>query len=174
MNRFVSTPLEAKFSFEEFSCGNEILDAWLRRESVRAHNSGIARVTVWTPVEQPIKIAAFYSISPAQVATKVEGLPRSASAGYSTVPVWLIGRLAVDRQYQHLGVGRQVLLDAIETIISASTRAGGRLIVVDPINQRAANWYQSFGFTPFGTSSTERPARQFLRIDRAIATLNLK
>jgi len=168
---FISGPLDSSYDVASFACGVDSLDSWLANQALRAHVAGVSRVTVWAPREQPNLVAAFYSVSPTQVITRDEGLPRSATGGYSIIPAWLLGRLAVAEQFQKLGVGRQVLLDAVETIASAASRVGGRLIVVDPINDRASEWYTSFGFTPFGSGTGGRPPRMFLRIDRIIVSL---
>ncbi|MCL1900218.1 MAG: GNAT family N-acetyltransferase [Promicromonosporaceae bacterium] len=170
MTRFHSSLLGADHRIAEFDCGNEALNGWLRDSAGRAHAAGVSRVTVWNEIGAPGAVAAYYSLSPTQLASR-EGLSRSVSGGFTVVPAWLLGRLAVDRRYQHQGVGRQVLIDAIETVVSLADKAGGRLIVVDPIDQAAARWYETFGFAPFGTDEAERPARRYLRIDRAVASL---
>lgn len=131
MTAFVSGPLDPSYDLASFRCGVDSFDSWLGSQALRAHLAGISRVTIWAPKDQPNLVAAFYSVSPTQVVARDEQLPRSATGGYSTVPAWLLGRLAVAVQFQNLGVGRQVLLDAIETITSAASRVGGRLIVVD-------------------------------------------
>ena len=82
-----------------------------------------------------------------------------------------------------MGLGRQVLLDAIETLVSVSARAGGRLVIVDSYDDAAVTWYQKLGFTSFGDATdgpnrhpgldpgSQHPARMYLRVDRAVESL---
>ena len=59
---------------------------------------------------------------------------------------YLLARLALDRQLQGQGLGTQLLLDAAELVLTASTSGGGRLLVVDAIDDRAAAFYRAHGF----------------------------
>jgi len=167
MIEFISTHLDDNHNTSEFQCGNLALDDWLRRQALRAQRAGISRVTIWSPASSEKQVAAYYSISPAQVVAS-DGLPRKATGGFSYIPAWLIGKLAVDIQFQGQGIGRDILFDAIETIISAARIGGGRVIIVDPIDERAARWYQQLGFSPF--SLGEEPRRQFLLMTKAEAS----
>lgn len=171
MNQFVSRPLDDTLSLDNFSCGNDILDGWLQHEARRAQHAGVARVTVWAPADTPNRVVAFYCVSPTQIVTQQTILPRSASAGYSIVPAWLMGRLAVDTGYQGIGIGTQLMVDAVETVVSLATRGGGRLILVDPIDDATDSWYRRLGFAPFTPPAATRQSRLFMRIDRALDSL---
>jgi len=171
MSLFISTGLDSSHLIEDFRCGNVALDAWLHNVARRANQAGVSRVTVWHPTDRPEQIVAYFAISPAVVAAG-DGLPRKAAGGFSYVPAWLLGRLAVDVRYQGQGIGRDVLFDAIETIVSVAAVGGGRLIVVDPIDSTAAAWYQQFGFVPFGPSQNDRPARQYLLVEQALDAIS--
>jgi len=48
----------------------------------------------------------------------------------------LFARLALSRHLIGGGLGGQLLLDALETVAAAANLAGGRLVVVDAINER--------------------------------------
>ncbi|MCL1801067.1 MAG: GNAT family N-acetyltransferase [Promicromonosporaceae bacterium] len=137
---------------------------------MRAQRAGVSRSTVWMVRGNPAEVIAYYSISPIVVAA-ADGLSRKAAGGYSQVPAWLIGRLAVARNFQGRGLGGEVLLDALETIASAASIGGGRLIVVDPIDERASRWYQRYGFVPFGPDDTQRQRRQYLPVATAITAI---
>ena len=170
MTDYVSTRLTDTHDVAAFRCGNETLDAWLHHIAARAQRAGIARVTVWTPSDDPARVVAYYAVAPA-VMTSTDGLPRKATAGFTSIPVWLLGKLAVDVGFQGQGIGRDLLVDAIETIVSIATASAGRLIVVDPIDAGAATWYQRFGFTPFGDPAESHPSRLYMIVDRALRSL---
>jgi GNAT superfamily N-acetyltransferase len=109
---------------------------------MRAQEAGTARTYVWTPPDSR-RVVAYYSVTPTQVLRSE--VPADAG-GYSVVPAYLIARLALDRDLHGQGYGTDLLLDAVEVIVNASTRAAGRLIVFDAIDTNAAAFYQRQGF----------------------------
>ncbi len=68
------------------------------------------------------------------------------------VPLLLIGRLAVDRAFQGLGLGSELLSDALRRCLSASEIAGARGVVAHAIDDDAVHFYQRHGFmlSPLG------------------------
>jgi GNAT superfamily N-acetyltransferase len=172
MTEFLSTRLTDQHDTAAFASGNTQLDQWLNGQALRAQHAGICRVVVWTYATEPRRVIAYYTLAPTQVVSLDAHLSRTFAAGYPVVPAWLLGRLAVDHTASGSGVGSQVVLDAIETVISVADRAGGRLIVVDPIDNAAAHWWARRGFTSFGPAQVDgRPSRCYMRIDRALATV---
>jgi ribosomal protein S18 acetylase RimI-like enzyme len=95
-------------------------------------------------------VLAFYAVAPHD--THRESLPNSAAGGLSVVPGYLIAQLAVDRSLQGQGFGAELLLDALETVVRAALAAGGRLVVVDAVHERAVGFYARFGFIRIGQS----------------------
>ncbi len=64
------------------------------------------------------------------------------------------------------GLGGQLLLDALETVAAAANVGGGRLVVVDAIDERAHRFYAHYGFTPIAGGM-----RLFARIDAVSASI---
>lgn len=143
MSGWESARLTADHIVEEFDSGKTLLDEWLRRDALRAQRQGTARTTVWTPAGER-RVVGYYSIAPTLV--RRGGLTRSASGGHSTVPAYLLARLALDRSLQGRGLGSQLLLDAVETVVRATEIGGGRLLVVDAIDEPAASFYRAHDF----------------------------
>ena len=74
-------------------------------------------------------------------------LPKKFSHGDQLViPAILLARLALDVDVQGRGLGRQLLVDALQRAVLGIQAVGGRYIVVDAINDDAANFYGHFGF----------------------------
>lgn len=110
-------------------------------------------------------MVAYFSIAPTQVLrTELPG--GGLAGGYSVIPAYLLARLAVDRSEQGLGLGRQVLVDALGRIVEAAAVGGGRLIVVDAMDDRAHEFYRIHDFTPVTGS-----ARLYMKISTARAAL---
>jgi GNAT superfamily N-acetyltransferase len=68
------------------------------------------------------------------------------------VPLLLIGRLAVDAQWQGRGVGSALLADALRRCLAASEIAGARGVIAHAIDEAAVSFYENHGFirSPLG------------------------
>jgi GNAT superfamily N-acetyltransferase len=159
-----SQPLAEDHDASQFHSGNESLDRWLQRDAVRAHRAGISRTTAWTrPGERTV--VAYHAIAPTQIA-RIDLPSRSLRGGYSHVPGYLIGRLALAQALHGQGLGTQLLLDALERIVEAADRAGGRVIVVDAIDEDADRFYRHHGFRGIEGSN-----RLVMKLATAVAIL---
>ena len=144
---FESARLGDQHQFDEFDCGNEALNSWLREQARRADSSGIVHVYVWTPIREQ-KVRAYYAICPTEVICNGAGISGSLAGGYSRIPGYLIARLALDVSFHGHGYGAHLLLDALDKAVSAAEIGGGRLIVVDAIDDAAYEFYKHFDFIP--------------------------
>jgi GNAT superfamily N-acetyltransferase len=161
---FLSEALSDDHDLDPFESDRAELDRWLKQEARRAHRTGTARVTVWTDESTGV-VVGYYAITPTQVAP--DGLSRKARAGLSgPIPGYLIAKLALSRHLMGGGLGGQLLLDALETVAAAANVAGGRLVVVDAIDERAHGFYEHYGFTPIAGG-----VRLFARIDAVRASI---
>lgn len=144
MSDWISQALTDDHDVSQFDSGNDSLDQWLQRDARRAHGAGISRTTVWTAANDRA-VVAYHAIAPTQIA-RIDLPSRSLSGGYSQVPGYLIGRLALDKSLHGQGLGTQLLLDALERIVEAAERAGGRVILVDAIDDAAHRFYRHHDF----------------------------
>ncbi|MFL6052808.1 MAG: GNAT family N-acetyltransferase [Actinoallomurus sp.] len=138
MTPFLSERLEHVHDHDRFDYGVGSLNDWLLREAHRAQRSDTARSYVWIK-EGSLSVVGYYAITPTEV-VKAD-LTRSLAGGVSVVPGYLLGRLALHRSLHGSGVGSWLLHEALETAIKASELAGGRIIVVDAIDDYAAAFY---------------------------------
>ncbi len=72
----------------------------------------------------------------------------SLAGGYSRIPGYLIVRLALDVSFHGHGYGAHLLLDALDKVVRAAEIGGGRLIVVDAIDDEAYEFPEHFDFIP--------------------------
>ena len=63
------------------------------------------------------------------------------------LPVLLLGRLAIDKRYQNLGIGRALLRDAMIRAINVARDAGVFAILVHAISDQARQFYLSRGLS---------------------------
>jgi GNAT superfamily N-acetyltransferase len=142
---WLSAALTAEHELDQFVSGQPILDQWLRERARIAHAQGTARTWVWIGAGSK-RVVAYFSIAPTQVAR--EELTSSQAGGVSVVPAYLLARLALDRSLHGQGLGSELLVDALTRIVSAADVAGGRLVVVDAIDEPAAAFYTRHDFLP--------------------------
>jgi predicted N-acetyltransferase YhbS len=65
------------------------------------------------------------------------------------MPAMLLARLAVDVSWQGRGIGKLLLVDALERLLDVSRSVGFEVVVVDAIDADASMFYRRYGFTPF-------------------------
>ncbi|HKT05709.1 MAG TPA: GNAT family N-acetyltransferase [Rugosimonospora sp.] len=159
---FRSQPLADHHDLNDFDCGVPSLTGWLREQAQRARSAGTARTQVWTPQDSQ-KVVAYYSIAPTQIARGEVG--GKMAGGYSVIPAYLLARLALDRSLRGHGYGTDLLLDAVELIQRAAHLGGGRLIVVDALNERVSHFYHRHGFHPV----KDNPLRLVMKMSTARA-----
>jgi GNAT superfamily N-acetyltransferase len=143
---WTSQPLGQDHDLAHLDCGRDVLDRWLLHGALRAQAAGVAHTTVWTRPDDLVAVA-FYAIAPTQF-IRTDLSSRSLSAGYSTIPGYLLARLALSQALHGQGLGKHLLLDALERIVAAATNAGGRLIAVDTIDDAVHHFYRHHDFQP--------------------------
>ncbi len=132
---------------DQFSCGEETLDRWLRAYAGQNQQRDAARTFVTT--EPDGKVAGYYTLVAAQVEhEKATTSVRQGLSRHFPIPVALIARIAVTTTHQDAGLGRSLLLDALQRILRASDQLAIRAVTVDAIGNRAAPFYRRFGFEP--------------------------
>lgn len=133
---------------EAFDCGEDALNEFLRRYARQTHDLGAAKTFVAVPNDEPTQILGFYSISPASIEfARTPEVIRRRLARHD-VPVFRLGRLAVDRSMQRKGLGGQLLLAAGRRCLRASQEVGGVALLIDAKNEGVASWYASYGALP--------------------------
>jgi len=91
------------------------------------------------------RVAGFYSLAVGALAH--EHAPGRVRRNMpDPIPVVILGRLAVDKRYQGLGIGKSLLLDAILRTLQAAELAGIRALLVHAISANAKRFYEANGF----------------------------
>lgn len=129
-------PLNADHDLSDFDCGEPALNDWLRHRALK-NESKFSRCYV---VCDHDRVVAFYSISAGSVErqTTPGKLRRNAS---DAIPVSIIGRLAVDRNYSGKGLGADMLADALHRIALASQSIGIAAVFVHAKSDAAKAFY---------------------------------
>ncbi len=126
-----------------FSCGVESLDTWLRGQAAAATRRGTARTWVW--VDGDGRVVGYYALAAHKVAR--EHVPASvARGGPAEIPAVLLARLALSEHLRGRGLGAVLVADALQRVVDATHTVAARLVVVDALNERVAQLYESLGF----------------------------
>lgn len=136
-----------------FSCGNELLDRWLIRYAGQNQRRDAARAFVATNVDR--LVSSYYTL----LAGQLDHLEATSETGkglssHFPIPVAILARLAVDSKQQGTGLGAALLNDALARVTLASEQVAVRAVVVHAVDEKAATFYEHFGFQAL--SSTPR------------------
>jgi GNAT superfamily N-acetyltransferase len=128
----------------DFCSGENSLDQWLRRRARANQMSGASRTYV---VCDGTRVIAYYAV--ASGAITIECAPGRFKRNMpDPIPVVVLGRLAVDRDWQGRGIGRALFRDAARRVAGAADAIGIRGIVVHAISEEAKKFYLALGFDP--------------------------
>jgi GNAT superfamily N-acetyltransferase len=128
-----------------FDSGEPVLDDWLRHRAMDNLRAAASRTYVVCPVGS-LKVAGYFALSMGQIlAHEVIGSMRRNMP--KAIPAVVLGRLAIDRQWQGRGLGRAMLADVIGRALRASTEVSARLVIVHAISPAAEAFYLHHGFT---------------------------
>jgi GNAT superfamily N-acetyltransferase len=144
MNNFCVVPFDKAQQRKDFDCGIEELNRYLQQKIGQDAKRNIAAPFVLLDEN---KIIGFYTLSASAV--NVGDLPEELAKKlpkYPLIPVVLLGRLAIDKNYQRQGLGDFLLMDALKRSLRGSEQIATMAIVVDAINSSAENFYRQYGF----------------------------
>ena len=130
-----------------FDCGEPVLNDFLQRHARQSHDKGAAK-TFLAVSGLDGAILGFYTLCPASLSyARTPEIVRKGLARHD-VPVFRLGRLAVDSTVQGRGLGGQLLLAAGRRCLLAAAEVGGVAMLIDAKTERAAEWYSSYGAIP--------------------------
>lgn len=131
-------PLTADHDLADFDCGEPALDDWLKQRALK-NESRFSRTYV---VCEANKVVAYFCIS-------AGAIERAAAPGKvrrnapDTIPVSVIGRLAVSRSHAGRGLGADILSDALKRIAVASQSIGIGAVLVQAKDDSAKRFYMA-------------------------------
>jgi GNAT superfamily N-acetyltransferase len=141
-------PVAAHHDIDRFGCGREQLDRWLRAYAGQGQRRDTARTFVVCR-QGETGVVGYYTLVASQVEQgEATGEVQRGTSKHFPIPVCLIARLAVDRSEQGIGLGRSLLLDALQRTEHASRSVAMRAVLVHALDEEAAAFYARFGFKP--------------------------
>jgi GNAT superfamily N-acetyltransferase len=159
-------PLGSGHDRDAFDCGHDALNIWLRQHAVHATGQGTR--TYLLIEEATGAIVGYFALAPHLL--ERDAAPRGVGRGApQRIPAILLAKLALDRRLHGQGLGGELLVHALTATVAAARSAGGRLIVVDAIDDGAVSFYRSHDFQPSPTD----PRRLIMKLSTAARALGL-
>ncbi len=135
--------LDSNHDFSSFDCGNDTLNNWLKKRALKNEASGASRSFVIT--NETNHIMGYYCLSAGAV--EHSSSPNKVKRNMpEPIPIMILGRLAVDIQYQKQSMGKGLLKDAILRTIKVSEQTGIRALLVHALSEEAKQFYIQHGF----------------------------
>ena len=144
---------------KSFDCGTTELNNFLQDSARQNQQRDLVRTHVDCDDADPKRIRGYYTLVAGGIHYDEAdpALARGASSRYD-IPIILLARLAVDRQFQGGGIGTALMQDACRRTVDMAGHAGIRALVVDARNNAVRDWYRRFDFVPYDS----RPLRLYL------------
>lgn len=137
-------PITEHHNLSEFNSGVAQLDDWLKRRARSNQATGASRTFV---VCEGSRVVAYYAL--ASGAVKLPEAPgRFRRNMPDPIPVAILGRLAVDENWQGRSLGTALVRDAGLRLLNAAETLGIRGLLVHAISDEAKNFYLALGFEP--------------------------
>lgn len=135
-------PIDAVHIVDNFDCGISSLNQWLHRQALKNEAVGASRTFV---VCFEKEIVGYYALATGSILRRqAPGKVRREMP--EPIPVMVLGRLAVDRNWQGSGLGSGLLRDAVLRTYTVSRHVGVRALLVHTLSEDAKAFYLRHGF----------------------------
>lgn len=137
--------LQRHHAIEPFDCGRDELNRFLKQYALQSQHSGGAQTYVGL-VDHTV--VGYYALAVGSV--EQEQAPERVKKGLAKhcIPIMLLARLAVHRQWQNQGIGAALVKDAVLRTLQAADIAGIRALVVHAKDDAARSFYAHLDFHP--------------------------
>lgn len=134
--------LNATHHLDDFDCGEEALNSWLKRNALKNQQNQASRTFV---ICQNNNVVGFYALAAGSVSHQFVsgGLRRNMP---DPIPVVVLGRLAIDLAHQGQQLGAALLKDAVLRASAVSQQVGVKALLVHALNDKVKAFYLNYGF----------------------------
>lgn len=157
--------LDESHDLESFTSGNIELDHWLRLHARNATGQGTRTLVV---IDERDTIVGYFAIAP-HVLDRDDVSKKLGRGAPRQIPAILLAKLALSADLHGQGLGAELLVRALATILDAARAAGGKVVVVDAIDEGAAAFYRHHDFEAL----PDRPDRLVMKLSTAARALGV-
>ena len=132
---------------KKFHCGSDILDNYIKKHAKQDIKRDLSACYVLVNSDNKLVIG-YYTLSAYSIRREdfPENIAKKLPPAYQSLPTALMGRLAIDKEFQGQGYGQLILVDALNRCVDISHSIGTLAVVVDPIDKSAEDFYRRYGF----------------------------
>ncbi len=139
----IPEPINETHDVLSFHSGEASLDDWLRKRALANQEQGASRTYV---IAEGSRVIGYYALAAgAIISSETAGRVRRNMP--DPIPVMVLGRLAIDKNWQGKGIGSDLLRDAVVRTLQAAEIVGIRALLVHALHQKAGQFYEKAGFS---------------------------
>ena len=138
--------LDKTHNRKNFTCEEDSLTQYIKKQVSQDIRKRLA--TCFVAIDDQQNVIGYYTLSSESLGRELipEKYLMQVPKNYNA-PVILLGRLARDISTKGTGLGEYLLLDALFRSYRLSNESiGAMAVVVDPINEKAVDFYKKYGF----------------------------
>ena len=133
----------------EFDCGTLELNHYLARFATQDRRRNLSQVYVLIDTDKPTHILGYCTLSAAQVEIEQISEEERRRLPRYPVPCFRMGRFAIQRDLQGMGLGKHLLGCAVDRCLQARREVAAYALLVDAKDAKAKSFYEHFGFIAF-------------------------
>ncbi|OGT47883.1 MAG: GNAT family N-acetyltransferase [Gammaproteobacteria bacterium RIFCSPHIGHO2_12_FULL_38_11] len=134
--------LSDEHDVDSFDCSEPTLNDWLKKRAAKNNASDASRCFVIC--NENNEVVGYYSLSAGAISRELA--PKSMQRNMpDSLPVLVLGRLAIDKNYHNKGLGSALLRDAMIRSVNIAQDAGVFAILIHSLSDKAKQFYISRG-----------------------------
>jgi GNAT superfamily N-acetyltransferase len=152
-----------KHGREQFVCESPEFTAFLQKQARKEMQARASASYVLVQESNPSGIMGFYTLS--QTSVELDKLPerlKKKLPHYDQVGATLLGRLARHQDWKGKKIGELLLIDALRRALRHSEGVGAVVVVTDPKDEKASEFYRRHGFLPLDESRMFLPMSEIV------------
>lgn len=135
--------LDKSHNRQAFDCGIEPLNRFIRQQASQLIKRD---ETVIYVAHEGNRIAGYFTLSNIHIVQDDDPKHLKRQSPHTPIGGVLIGRLAVDVNYRGIGLGGDLLLNALSKVKIISQMTGTAFVIVDAKDETAKAFYEHYGF----------------------------
>lgn len=137
-------PLTDIHQLEKFDCGVASLNDWLKKRARKNEAIGASRTYV---ICNQNDVIGYYTLATGSVAHE-QAASKIKRNMPDPVPVMVLGRLGIYKNWHNGGLGKGLLKDAVLRTYAVSKQVGVKALLVHALSKEVTYFYKTHGFMP--------------------------
>jgi len=138
--------LSNKHNREEFDCGVQELNTYLRTTVCQHIEKGISKTFVAVEEEVQRNIIGFFTLTVGEINREILGKSLAKKLPGGNLPAIKLARLAISHAFQGGGIGEALLFESMRRAYLTQKQVGAIALFVDAKDSGAATFYAKYGF----------------------------